>query len=81
MTPTGLTLQLEPDAAYPTGDNLSVQEVNGGSTASDLGIFDTARASATGPLVGQTAHRDRHADHAAERVCSARRPRRIFTSA
>jgi flagellin-like hook-associated protein FlgL len=40
VTPTGLTLQLEPDATYPTGDNLTVQEVNGGSTASDLGISD-----------------------------------------
>ncbi len=38
VTPTGLTLQLEPNAAFPNGDNLSVQEVDGGSTASDLGI-------------------------------------------
>ncbi len=38
VTPTGLTLQLEPNAAFPNGDNLSVQEVNGGSTAGDLGI-------------------------------------------
>ena len=52
VTPTGLTLQLEPDAAYPTGDNLSVQEVDGGSTAGDLGILNAG--GGTGPLVGQT---------------------------
>ncbi|MGO9115625.1 MAG: flagellar hook-associated protein FlgL [Thermoguttaceae bacterium] len=53
VTPTGLTLQLEPDAAYPSGDDLSVQEVNGNTTASDLGILNASGVGA-GPLVGQT---------------------------
>jgi flagellin-like hook-associated protein FlgL len=52
VTPTGLTLQLEPDAAYPTGDNLSVQEVDGGATAGDLGILNPG-GTGTSPLVGQ----------------------------
>jgi flagellar hook-associated protein 3 len=52
VTPTGLTLQLAPDAAYPTGDNLQVSEVNGGSTASSLGILNTAGVG-DGTLVGQ----------------------------
>lgn len=51
VTPTGLTLQLEPDSAYPSGDNLAVQEVNGGTTASGLGIVNGGVGP--GPLVGQ----------------------------
>jgi flagellin-like hook-associated protein FlgL len=53
VTSTGLTLQLQPDSAYPNGDNLSVQEVNGGTTASNLGILD-ASGVGSGPLVGRT---------------------------
>ena len=52
VTPTGLTLQLEPDSAYPTGDNLSVQEVGSGTTASDLGILN-AKGVGAGLLVGK----------------------------
>ncbi len=52
VTPTGLSITLQPDAAFPQGDNLSIQEVDGGSTASDLGILNTTGAGA-GPLVGQ----------------------------
>ena len=51
VTATGLTISLQPDAAY-SSDNLSVQEVDGGSTASDLGILNATGAGA-GPLVGQ----------------------------
>ncbi len=54
VTPTGLTLQLEPDVAYPTGDNLSVQEVNGGTTAGDLRILNAGVGPTDPPLVGQT---------------------------
>ncbi len=50
VTSTGLTLQLQPGAP---GDNLTVQEINGGSTAADLGILNVQGAGA-GPLVGQT---------------------------
>ena len=52
VTPTGLTIALQPSPAYPIGDNLSVQEVDGGSTAADLGILNPAGVGA-GPLVGQ----------------------------
>ena len=52
VTPSGLTLQLQPDAAYPSGDNLSVREVNGGSTAGDLGILDNTGVGSAA-LVGQ----------------------------
>jgi flagellin-like hook-associated protein FlgL len=52
VTPTGLTLQLQPDAAYPAGDNLSVSEVQAGTTASQLGILNNAGVG-TGTIVGQ----------------------------
>ena len=51
VTPTGLTLRLESNPANPNGNNLSVQEVNGGSTAGDLGI--ASPGTGTAPLVGQ----------------------------
>ena len=47
ITPTGLSLQL--DAAG--GGNLTVSEVGGGTTASQLGIV--GQISTTGPLIGQ----------------------------
>jgi flagellin-like hook-associated protein FlgL len=54
VTPTGLTLQLEPDTtAYPSGDNLTVFEVNGGTTASGLGILNTVGVG-DGQIAGQT---------------------------
>jgi flagellin-like hook-associated protein FlgL len=52
VSSTGLTIRLEPDPAYPTGDNLIIQEVNGNSTAQDLGILNTTGTGA-GPIVGQ----------------------------
>jgi flagellar hook-associated protein 3 len=52
VTPTGLTLQLQPDAAYPSGDNLTVSEVNGGVTANSLGIRN-ATGVGDGVIVGQ----------------------------
>lgn len=53
VTPTGLTIVLQPSAAYPNGDNLSVNEADGGSTAAGLGILNPAGVGA-GPLVGQS---------------------------
>jgi flagellar hook-associated protein 3 len=53
VTASGLTISLQPDPAYPTGDNLSIQEVNGNSTAQDLGIINVSGAGA-GPIVGQS---------------------------
>ena len=52
VTPTGLSITLEPSAAFPNGDNLSVQEVDGGSMASDLGILNPTGVGA-GPIAGQ----------------------------
>jgi len=49
VAPTGLTLQL---VSAPAGANLSVQEVDGGSTASDLGILNV-QGSGLNPIVGQ----------------------------
>ena len=58
ITPTGLTLQLQPASGASAGsDNLSVSEVNNGSTASDLGILDTAGVGG-GQLVGQPLNAD-----------------------
>ncbi|MEI8371690.1 MAG: flagellar hook-associated protein FlgL [Planctomycetota bacterium] len=50
VTSTGLTLHLKPDPIYPNGDDLKIQEVNGNTTAHDLGIFSTT--GGPGPLVG-----------------------------
>ncbi len=53
VTAGGLTISLQPDLVdFPTGDNLTIQEVNGNSTAQDLGILNTSGAGA-GPIVGQ----------------------------
>jgi flagellar hook-associated protein 3 len=52
VTSGGLKISLQPDPAFPTGDNLTVQEVNGNSTAHDLGILNVSGAGA-GPIVGQ----------------------------
>jgi len=48
-SPLGLSLQLVPGQA---GDNLSVQEVDGGSTAGDLGILNV-KGTGSGQLIGQ----------------------------
>ena len=53
VTPTGLTLQLQPDPDYPSGDNLSVQEVGSTTTAADLGILNV-QGTGSQSLVGQT---------------------------
>ena len=52
VTSGGLTISLQPDPAFPTGDNLTIQEVNGNSTAQDLGILNASGAGA-GPIVGK----------------------------
>ena len=53
VTPTGLSLQLQPDPDYSSGDNLSVQEVGSATTAADLGILNV-QGTGSQPLVGQT---------------------------
>jgi len=57
VTSTGLTVHLKPDPAYPNGDNLRIQEVNGNTTAHDLGIFNASGAG-PGPIVGQSLNAD-----------------------
>jgi flagellin-like hook-associated protein FlgL len=52
VTSSGLTISLQPSPAYPTGDNLTIKEVNGNSTAHDLGILNTSGTGAS-PIVGQ----------------------------
>ena len=56
VTSKGLTIQLDPTAtngSTPGGDNLSVQEAGGGTTAASLGIL-SAKGAGAGPLVGNT---------------------------
>jgi len=50
VTSSGLTISLQPNAP---GDNLTIREVDGNSTANDLGILDSTGAG-TGPIVGQS---------------------------
>ncbi len=50
VTSTGLTINLQPGAP---GDNLTIREVDGNSTANDLGILKTTSAG-PGPIVGQS---------------------------
>jgi flagellar hook-associated protein 3 len=53
VTPSGLSIRLQPSPSFPSGDNLTVQEVNGNSTAKDLGILNSSGTGA-GPIIGQS---------------------------